>query len=627
MDGKALRLSQNRWILGIDFGTSNTAAAHTNPVKGNIEAVGLSHNRTTMSSAVYVESPARIDVGDVAVNKAASNPAGFIPAPKRVVPQHMVHANGYDIPASAPVAAVFNTVVQRVIREHADQPPAELVLTHPEAWSTNEIQVLIDAASSLRLPSAITTISEPQAAAHYYTRAHALQPGQHIAVFDFGGGTLDVAVLRATPQGAFEVVSARGDNTLGGKTLDALIRAWVDNELEDRNPELLEYFRTRAPLREHHALEESIRSAKELLSETAAATILVTGGGETERFQLTRAEFEQIIAPALAKAVELTKATLIDAPLTALYLTGGSSRIPIVQETLKQFGKVATLDDPKTVVAQGALAARLIAPGAGAATGSGPVAGPKPVAGPSQAAAPTPQAARGGAVGGASKSKIIAAAAVAVLALGALGGAGAYLLRTTGTHDAQQVAEASSAPTAVVPNLPRAGAGAGAGAEAAVEDAEDAAIDTADAGDVAADSAYSALPAALKSTVSDCFDGITRDTGATELLCTVPATSPDIKYFYRESADDEPLLRLYIDPVGARQQRQNIIDGTLAMPGGATEVVQNAAGTAAAQFYKADVQPSWEFQYANIDSGLMITCFDVKDRASAEEFLRVKGLL
>ena len=53
-------MSKNQWTIGIDFGTSNTAAAHTNPLKGTVEAVNLSHDRTTMSSSVYVESPDEI---------------------------------------------------------------------------------------------------------------------------------------------------------------------------------------------------------------------------------------------------------------------------------------------------------------------------------------------------------------------------------------------------------------------------------------------------------------------------------------------------------------------------------------------------------------------------------------
>lgn len=284
-------MSRNHWTIGIDFGTSNTAAAHTNPIKGTVEAVNLSHDRTTMSSSVYVESPDQIDVGDVAINKAETNPAGFVPAPKRVIPQQMFQVNGYDVPSSMPVAAVLSSVVQRVAREHGNEQPSELVLTHPEAWSSNEIKVLLDAAAQLGLSAAtITTISEPQAAAHYYSQAKSLEPGQRIAVFDFGGGTLDIAVLQANEDETFDVIAARGDNTLGGKNFDALMRTWVDQQLEDRNPELLDYFRTKAPLQERHALEDSIRRAKELLSEASYATVVASGRGGTERFQITRGE-------------------------------------------------------------------------------------------------------------------------------------------------------------------------------------------------------------------------------------------------------------------------------------------------------------------------------------------------
>ena len=77
----------NDWILSIDFGTSNTAAAHTNPTRGGVEAVSLSHDRMTMTSSVYIETPDHVDTGDVALNKAEDNPDGFLASPKRVVPQ------------------------------------------------------------------------------------------------------------------------------------------------------------------------------------------------------------------------------------------------------------------------------------------------------------------------------------------------------------------------------------------------------------------------------------------------------------------------------------------------------------------------------------------------------------
>ncbi|ALU73597.1 molecular chaperone DnaK (plasmid) [Rhodococcus erythropolis R138] len=354
------------WVLAVDFGTSNTAAAHTGIRSGSPETLPLTHQGNLMSSAVFVESPTTIDVGDVALNRAETNPAAFIPSPKRVVGQGMVHVNGYDIPASLPVAAVLRFALDRATGVHRGQPPARLVLTHPEGWSPREIEVLREAAAALGYQNdSVVTVSEPRAAAHFYTRTEHLTKGAKIAVFDFGGGTLDVAVLTATSADTFEVIAARGDNSLGGKNLDALVRRWIDIQLQDENPELLHFLRTAAPAHILRTLDDSIRRAKELLSSTESATISVVDSRHDRRetLTLTRAEFESIIAPEIERAATLTHAALVDAGLTgsqgltALYLTGGSSRIPLVQSRIAALGPIATLDDPKTVVVQGALIA------------------------------------------------------------------------------------------------------------------------------------------------------------------------------------------------------------------------------------------------------------------------------
>ncbi len=354
------------WVLAVDFGTSNTAAAHTGIRSGAPETLPLTHQGNLMSSAVFVESPTAIDVGDVALNRAETNPAAFIPSPKRVVGQGTVHVNGYDIPASLPVAAVLRFALDRATGVHRGQPPARLVLTHPEGWAPREIEVLREAAAALGYQNdSVATVSEPRAAAHFYTRTEHLAPGAKIAVFDFGGGTLDVAVLTATSADTFEVIAARGDNSLGGKNLDALVRRWVDIQLQDENPELLHFLRTAAPAHILRTLDDSIRRAKELLSSTESATISVVDSRHDRRetLTLTRAEFESIIAPEIERAAALTHTALVDAGLTgpqgltALYLTGGSSRIPLVQSRIAALGPIATLDDPKTVVVQGALIA------------------------------------------------------------------------------------------------------------------------------------------------------------------------------------------------------------------------------------------------------------------------------
>ncbi|MFX1787328.1 Hsp70 family protein [Prescottella equi] len=356
-------MTPQSWVLAVDFGTSNTAAAQTDTIGGTISTLPLSHHGNLLPSAVFVESPDTIVVGEVALNRAETNPAGFLPSPKRVIGHGMLSLNGYDLDPALPIAAILSAVLARAVAAHDGQPPARLVLTHPEGWSPQEIQVLLSAAGRLGFTGdRVTTVSEPRAAAHFYTRTDTIAAGDTIAVFDFGGGTLDIAVLTATDTGGFTVIAARGDNGLGGKNLDAIIRRWVDQELRESNPELLDYLRREAPVNVLRALEDSIRRAKELLSEAPSATITVAAPGQQETLSLTRDEFDDLIGAEIDRAVSLTQATLSDAgvaggDLKALYLTGGSSRIPLVHQRLAALGPIATLDDPKTVVARGALIA------------------------------------------------------------------------------------------------------------------------------------------------------------------------------------------------------------------------------------------------------------------------------
>jgi len=631
-------MSGTNWTIGIDFGTSNTAAAHTNPIKGTVEAVNLSHNRTTMSSSVYVESPEQIDVGDVAMDKAESNPAGFIPAPKRVIPQQMFQVNGYDLSASMPVAAVLSSVVQRVSREHGNVQPSELVLTHPEAWSSNEIKVLLDAAAQLGLSAAkITTISEPQAAAHYYSRAKTLKPGQRIAVFDFGGGTLDVAVLEANDNDSFDVIAARGDNTLGGKTFDAMMRRWVDQQLDDRNPELLDYFRTQAPLQERHALEDSIRRAKELLSEASYATVVVSGGGETERFQITRAEFEEVISPALDKAAALTQATLTDAGITnsedlvALYLTGGSSRIPIVQDRLKNFGPLATLDDPKTVVAQGAISAlgpivRGMTPhnmGADTPTTQEPAQGgvdfgssgygapshgaPNYGATSPTAAAPATQASATSPAASTSMPtktrRNLIIGAVVIVSVAAIGATTLYLLgnRNSDTTTTVQPTTVSQAATS--------GAATNLGSRDAV---------------------LAAAPSKFREGLEKCELSGTNDAGKLQLRCPITASNANAQYFYT-AQNSTAYLTFAVDPDSSDLERRRITEGWYDTRGKDAETLENSNKTAAAFIYADNASSGstgkYSLAYASTETNLIMNSYDFKDKESAKSYLQAMGLL
>lgn len=349
------------WDLSIDFGTSNTAAAHTSPSGNGVQVLPLSYQSNAIPSAVFVESPELVYAGEAAVQRADDRPQAFVPAPKRLLGYGAASVNGYEVAPSVLVAAVLRSVYDRALSLHNNCPPRRVVLTHPEAWPLDQIAILTDAATAAGIdPSLVVTISEPRAAVHYYTRTEPLPPDSTIAVFDFGAGTLDVAVLRSTAHNTFQVIAARGDNGLGGKNFDGIIRRWVDDRLNDEDPELLEWLRRAAPSHAVRALDEHVRRAKELLSEHPTATIRVMGEARNRTLTLTREEFEALIEEQVRQAVTLVRATFADAgvepsSLVALYLTGGSSRIPLVHRQLAEVGPVATLDDPKAVVSQGAL--------------------------------------------------------------------------------------------------------------------------------------------------------------------------------------------------------------------------------------------------------------------------------
>ncbi|MDH4658664.1 Hsp70 family protein [Corynebacterium pyruviciproducens] len=349
------------WSLSIDFGTSNTTAAHTNPVSGQVEVASISHDRLTMGSHVFVAADGSCVVGDEAWNLAEADPAGLVRTPKRLVMEESVRVRGEEVPVARIVSAVVGEVIRKVSAAHDGEAPQEVMVTHPERWSEKEIDTLREAVVLAGVDrGAVFTLSEAVAAAYYYTRANRLSVGDRIGVFDFGGGTLDVAVLRFAGGGDFSVEAHDGDPALGGRSFDDAVREWVFEQLEDDDPDLLDYLRLEASESELIDLSRQIEKAKELLSDASSAVIMIQTRRGSHPVQITREDFSGVVGLYVDRAVGLVKRVLHSArvfsagDLRALYLTGGSSRVPVVQEALKELGTVR-LDNPKTVVALGAL--------------------------------------------------------------------------------------------------------------------------------------------------------------------------------------------------------------------------------------------------------------------------------
>ena len=365
-----------QWHIAVDFGTSNSAAAHTAPMTGAVETLPLSHRSNLIPSAVFVQADGAIHCGDSAISLGRRDPSRLVPAPKRYIGHDQVQVAGHDVPLNALIGAVLYGVLERGRAQHSGENPTTVTLTHPESWSVHNVDMLLSAAATVGLSKdTIRTISEPRAAAIHYAAQQHIPAGSHVAVFDFGGGTLDIAVLRAEQNGDFSVVAAKGDNTLGGRTIDNVLYRWVLDQVEHNDPDTADELKS-AEVSVMHSLDQSIREAKEMLSDTSSATITVSTPRGEHDFLITRDEFNTLIDKVVGRAVELTQAALSQAGVdksTPIYMTGGSSRIPYVQNRLGEVGTVMTLDDPKTVVARGALAATMM----GFTEGSGQVTATK----------------------------------------------------------------------------------------------------------------------------------------------------------------------------------------------------------------------------------------------------------
>lgn len=352
------------WHLAVDFGTSNSAAAHTNPFGGAVEAVALSHRSNLMPSAVFLDPDGETVIsGDGALIAGRRDPSRLVLSPKRFIDHDVIQLEGDDVSSQAIFSAVIREIIDRAAEHHGGERPKTLTLTHPERWSHAALGNLVDAAQAAGADvGQLRTISEPRAAAIHYAAQQGVAPGKYVAVFDFGGGTLDIAVLRAERNGDYRVVAAKGDNSLGGRTIDNLVFRWVIDQVDHDDPDLADALRNARPS-VMNALQDNIREAKELLSDTSSATITISTPAGEQDVLITRDEFNTIIAKPVERAAEMTAAVLREAGVdgfeTTIYLTGGSSRIPYVQDQLGKVGRVTRLDDPKTVVCRGALAATL----------------------------------------------------------------------------------------------------------------------------------------------------------------------------------------------------------------------------------------------------------------------------
>ncbi|GIE34881.1 hypothetical protein Ait01nite_079260 [Actinoplanes italicus] len=339
--------------LGIDLGTTHTAAAVL--TGGRVESVRLGTRRMEIPSAVFAAEDGGILVGESAERRGQDEPARLAREFKRRMGDPVpIIAGGVPFSAQALTAKLLRHVLDTVARQQGG-PPSDVALTYPAHWGQFKRERL-DEAIRLADIGPVRMLTEPEAVARRHARARRIEPGQTVVVYDLGGGTFDVAVLRRDGDGFELLGTPEGVDQLGGADFDeavfAHMLAAIDGGVDQNDPET-------APALAR--LRRDCVEAKESLSFDTEVTVPVAVPGRYARVRLSRAEFEAMIAPSVQDTVEATRRALRSAgvsagELTAVLMAGGSSRIPMIARVLgEQFGgRVGADSHPEHSVAIGA---------------------------------------------------------------------------------------------------------------------------------------------------------------------------------------------------------------------------------------------------------------------------------
>ena len=344
------------YSLGIDLGTTYSAAA---TARGDrLEIFQLGERAATIPSVIVLRADGEVLTGDAAERRALSEPLRTAREFKRRLgdPTPII-LGGTPYGAEALTGHLLRSIVAKV-GEQMGGPPAAIALCHPASYGEYKIDLLRQAVRQADV-GPVELITEPQAAALHYALQERVPTGEVIAVYDFGGGTFDATILRKTEDGFDQLGRPEGMERLGGIDFDEAIFAHVMTTvrgagvtLDPNDP---------ATLAGVARLREECRRAKEGLSNDTDATIAVYLPGIQTDVRLTREEFESMIRPRIRETIlalerAARSAGLEFAGLDRILLVGGSSRIPLVAEMVREAtGRPIAVDaHPKHTMALGA---------------------------------------------------------------------------------------------------------------------------------------------------------------------------------------------------------------------------------------------------------------------------------
>jgi molecular chaperone DnaK len=366
-------------IVGIDLGTTNSLVAYTDSQTGQPKCIPGPYGDTLCPSVVSLDPDGSIIVGEAARRRLLTQPERTIYSVKRLMGRGPADVQGelklfpFRIdPANKNVIRVMlgdkiftppeiSAFILRELKNWAEaffgEPVDRAVITVPAYFNDAQRQATKDAGKIAGL-EVLRLVNEPTAAALAYG-LHDKQRGK-VAVYDLGGGTFDISVLKliSTSEGdIYQVLSTNGDTHLGGDDIDNLLQAFV-HELILQHDEI--------DFSPHGEVAQELRKAlidvKHQLSNTETATLrFQLPNGSVFMRELTRGELVALIRPIVDRTMGPVKQALADAQLKPtdideVVLVGGTTRTPLIRRTVQEFfdRKPHTELNPDEIVALGA---------------------------------------------------------------------------------------------------------------------------------------------------------------------------------------------------------------------------------------------------------------------------------
>ena len=365
-------LQKEEIIVGIDLGTTNSLIAIIHPDTRQAVALKEHNSISLVPSVIHFDALGNITVGEEAKNFLIAEPQNTIFSAKRLMGKSY---NDIKENASFFSYKVFDDNTQNMVKvqvgnkfyspvdlssfilkelkhraEHILKTPVnKAVITVPAYFNDAQRQATRDAGKLAGL-DVLRIVNEPTAASLAYGLGLHNQEEKIIAVYDLGGGTFDISILKIS-NGIFEVLSTNGDTYLGGDDIDnSIVKYWLQqsgvNEQElQLNKEFAQAIRLKA------------EQAKIYLSSNDIFDGLLNG----DQFSITKKVFELLVQPLVDKTIVCCSGALKDAGLTTkdievVVMVGGSTRVPLVKESISYFfGKpVNDTVNPDEVVALGA---------------------------------------------------------------------------------------------------------------------------------------------------------------------------------------------------------------------------------------------------------------------------------